>query len=407
MGSMPIDALAGIGGRERSRIVPKVPLPMVNWIPLRKITNTIFEEINDEQTLQELDFAAFEEVFKAKKTKDIALKLAGMTKKEMVSVVESNRARNLVITYRRIGMDYDFLKTTVENSDLTELLPEHAELLLGYIPTDDEKAALDKHAHEKDRLDEAERFMWEMLNVERYESRLRVMAYIGFFDEILYAAQPQVDCILRASRALKNSAPFKKVLEIILAFGNYMNSAKRGIAYGFKLESFARLLDTRSSSNRNITLLHWIAQTITDKYPQCEHFYETLEGLEEASRVSIVTLGTDVAGLRKGIDLILYEREKQQTNYILYTFYINAVEKVAKLTDEFKQMKEAYEHIVTQFNESPQSTEPFEFFGIFSKFVKEFKKCLKDNKRRKEAPQKKTMLKVLTRDEFAQKFRSA
>ena len=233
---------------------------------------------------------------------------------------------------------------------------------------------MDKHAHHKERLDEAERFMWEMLSVERYESRLRVMAYIGFFDEIIMAAQPQVDCVLRASENLLQSASFKKVLEVILAFGNYMNSSKRGIANGFKLESFARLLDTRASTNRSITLLHWIAQTITDNYPQCEHFYETLGGLEEASRVSLVTLGTDVAGLRKGIDLILYEREKQQTNYILYTFYINAVEKVAKLTDAFKQMKVQYEKVVAMFNEA-LAMEPFDFFGLFNQVRPALQRC--------------------------------
>lgn len=73
-------------------------------------------------------------------------------------------------------MGHDFLKKTILGTDLTELLPEHAELLLNYIPTDEEVAALEKHSHHKDRLDEAERFMFEMQKVDRYESRLRVMA---------------------------------------------------------------------------------------------------------------------------------------------------------------------------------------------------------------------------------------
>ena len=52
------------------------------------------------------------------------------------------------------------------------------------------------------------------------------------FDEILLHSKPQVDALYRASNQLANSAPFNKLLEIILAFGNYMNSAKRGSAYG-------------------------------------------------------------------------------------------------------------------------------------------------------------------------------
>ena len=136
------------------------------------MTNTIFEEIDDENVLAEIDFRDFERMFKSKEAHELKLKTtAGSKKKELVTVIESNRARNLVITYRRIGMDYAFLQETIMSTDLTELQPEHAELLLNYIPTEDEVSALDKHSHHKDRMDEADRFMWEMLKVERYEKR--------------------------------------------------------------------------------------------------------------------------------------------------------------------------------------------------------------------------------------------
>ena len=67
------------------------------------------------------------------------------------------------------------------------------------------------------------------------------MAYIGYFDELVTTVMPQITAVLNASEALITSANFKKMLEIILAFGNYMNSAKRGPAYGFKLPTFERV----------------------------------------------------------------------------------------------------------------------------------------------------------------------
>jgi hypothetical protein len=60
---------------------------------------------------------------------------------------------------------------------------------------------------------------------------------------------------------------------------------------------------------------------------QVESFLDEVSCLHEASRVSTVTLSADVQTLRKGIDLILYEREKQQNNFIIYAFYLNAVHK--------------------------------------------------------------------------------
>ena len=70
------------------------------------------------------------------------------------------------------------------------------------------------------------------------------MSYIGGFDELFVIVEPQIEAVIRAADALANSPAFKKVIEIILAFGNYMNSAKRGAAYGFKLASFERVCGT-------------------------------------------------------------------------------------------------------------------------------------------------------------------
>jgi hypothetical protein len=99
-----------------------------------------------------------------------------------------------------------------------------------------------------------------------------------------------------------------------------------------------------------------------------------------------VTLATDVTGLRKGIDLILYEREKQPANFVIFTFYNNAVHKVAHVSEQFKIMQEAYDQVCTAFNESSSMVEPFDFFIIFDKFAKNFKKCMAENAERAKAP---------------------
>eukprot|EP00052_Salpingoeca_macrocollata_P009845 m.77324 g.77324 ORF g.77324 m.77324 type:complete len:908 (+) comp17281_c0_seq1:168-2891(+) len=390
-GPPPPPPLMGGPGQYRRRIQPNVPLPMLNWVPLRKVNDTIFDGLDDEAIIQEMDFREFELEFKAKAAKklggdDGGISAAAKKKKERIIIVETNRARNLVITWRRIGMDYELLRHTILSSDLTGLPAEHAELLLSYVPTDEEATEIAKHGHKKDRLAEAERFMFEMLKVDRYESRLRVMAYIGYFDDLVLTAMPQINAVLSASETLITSVAFKKILEIILAFGNYMNSAKRGPAFGFKLPTFERMLDTKSTDRRQ-TLLHYIVHTVTEHYPQALQFLSELEKpVADASRVSLVTLTQDVQGLRKGIDLILYEREKQQQNYVIHCFYLHAVHKVARITEKFNMMTEGYQRVCKLFNENPDTLEPFDFFSVFDRFVNNWKKCAEDNRRRKEAP---------------------
>lgn len=69
---------------------------------------------------------------------------------------------------------------------------------------------------------------------------------------------------------------------MILAFGNYLNSAKRGPAYGFKLQGLDTLLDTKSTDKR-ICLLHYIVETIRNKFTDLLNFESELLYIEKAA----------------------------------------------------------------------------------------------------------------------------
>ncbi len=57
----------------------------------------------------------------------------------------------------------------------------------------------------------------------------------------------------------------KLVFEIILAFGNYMNRGNRGNASGFKIQSLNKMVDTKSSIDKKVTLLHHLASVVKTK----------------------------------------------------------------------------------------------------------------------------------------------
>lgn len=92
----------------------------------------------------------------------------------------------------------------------------------------------------------------------------------------------QVQAILSASRSLVASKKLRAFLEIVLAFGNYLNSGKRGPAYGFKLQSLDSLVDAKSG-DRKLCLLHYIIETIHKKFPEALHFDAELRFVEKAA----------------------------------------------------------------------------------------------------------------------------
>ena len=64
---------------------------------------------------------------------------------------------------------------------------------------------------------------------------------------------------------LMESQKLRRVLEVVLAFGNIMNRGNRGNAYGFKLSSLNKVIDTKSSADKDMTLLHYVVKTLESK----------------------------------------------------------------------------------------------------------------------------------------------
>lgn len=61
-----------------------------------------------------------------------------------------------------------------------------------------------------------------------------------------------------------------------------MNSAKRGPAYGFKLQSLDSLVDMKSA-DKKISLINYIAETIRFKIPELNDFDKELLLIEKAA----------------------------------------------------------------------------------------------------------------------------
>lgn len=59
-----------------------------------------------------------------------------------------------------------------------------------------------------------------------------------------------VSALSLASREVVQSEALRQLLEVVLAFGNYMNKGQRGNAYGFKMSSLNKIADTKSSIDK-------------------------------------------------------------------------------------------------------------------------------------------------------------
>ena len=151
--------------------------------------------------------------------------------------------------------------------DTTALSMDMVELLQRMIPLEVEvKAYREYNAAGKDveKLTEEDRLMRQFACVERFGTKLQIMSFMASFEDNVKNVKPQIDTVMIASKSLRGSKKMKKILEFILAFGNYMNSTKKGPCYGFRLQSLDSLTITKSSDKKQ-HILHYIADLVHQK----------------------------------------------------------------------------------------------------------------------------------------------
>ncbi|XP_077074896.1 formin-like protein 3 isoform X8 [Siphateles boraxobius] len=377
--------------RIKKPIKTKFRLPIFNWAALKpnQINGTVFNEIDDERVLEELDLEKFEELFKTKAqgpVVDLSCSKSKVSQKAInkVQLLDANRSKNLAITLRKANKSTEEICKAIQTFDLKALPVDFVECLMRFLPTDAESKLLRQYERERrplDQLAEEDRFMLFFSKIERLTQRMSIITFVGNFSDNVNMLTPQLNAIIAASASVKSSPKLKKILEIILAVGNYMNSSKRGSVYGFKLQSLDLLLDTKST-DRKMTLLHYIALVVKEKYPELATFYNELHFVDKAAAVSLENVLLDVKELGKGMDLVRRECSLHD-HAILKSFHQTSDTQLDKLQKDAKTAEEAFNNVVHYFGESPKTTPPSVFFPVFVRFIRAYKEAVEENELKK------------------------
>uniref|UniRef100_A0A8D8HK72 Formin-like protein CG32138 n=1 Tax=Culex pipiens TaxID=7175 RepID=A0A8D8HK72_CULPI len=390
----------------KRKVQTKYKLPTLNWVALKpnQVRGTIFNELDDEKLHRQIDFTDFEERFKigmgGPLTNGNCDNIDGLStfpskrfkKPEHISLLEHTRLRNIAISRRKLEMPADLVIKAINNLDLKQLSLENVELLQKMVPTDQEQKLYKEYVIEKKDLNlltEEDKFMLQLTKVERISSKLSIMNYIGNFFDSLHLINPQIYAIISASSSIKSSKKFRSLLEVILAFGNYLNSSKRGPAYGFKLQSLDTLMDTKSNDKR-MSLMHYIVGTLRQKFPELMNFDSELFCIDKAAQVSLEILISDVNELEKGMEQVRKEadlRGKGTHNHVLRDFLSNSEEKLKKIRVDCKTAQDSFKECIEYFGESSRNADANAFFSLLVRFVRAFKTCDQENEQRRRLEQ--------------------
>uniref|UniRef100_S4RJ87 Dishevelled associated activator of morphogenesis 1b n=1 Tax=Petromyzon marinus TaxID=7757 RepID=S4RJ87_PETMA len=310
---------------------PSNPLKSFNWskLPENKISSTVWSEIDDLRAFKVLDLADIERMFSAYQRQQTVFRWIRCVQKEMgsneelldcgsrkakeLSVIDGRRAQNCVILLSRIKITrFEVVQKSEERCERETLAHDTAvSQLLKFVPEKSDVDLLEEHKHETERMARADRFLYDMSRIPHYQQR-QALYFKKKFAERVAECKPKVEAILLASKELHQSRRLRQLLEVVLAFGNYMNKGQRGNAYGFKISSLNKIADTKSSIDKNITLLHYLITILEKKYPDVVNIQDDLQHVPEAARVNMLELEKEINLVRGGLKDVEKELDFQR-----------------------------------------------------------------------------------------------
>ncbi|CAO4368310.1 unnamed protein product [Caenorhabditis nigoni] len=386
----------------------KNKLPQLNWAAMKPMQakNTVFEKLNDELIIEKIDFSKLEEMFKMTTTtntlgepKEQAIGQVspgsassgggGVASARKNTLLDAKRFQNVAITRRKVAMDAKTIMAAVHQLDLQSLSAEKVDILSRILPTDDERKlyrekkenSKENETNPMDLLSEEDNFVAALCEIERLEHKLSVMRIMSEFDESAALLEPQLTHVTAASKCAREAETFHGVLEVILAFGNYMNSGKRGGAYGFKLSSLDSLAILKSQTDKSLTLLHMIVAEIETHLSHLKTFADQLKFVDKATHVQWDSISSDMKDLEQGFKMAEKEQSLKGPDCpeTLQEFLKTRKQKMTDLEQSFQLAKSSFKDCCEFYGENEKTTPPNVFFQKLAHFVANYNKCRQEN----------------------------
>jgi Formin Homology 2 Domain/Subunit CCDC53 of WASH complex len=256
-----------------------------------------------------IDISKHVEMFQ-KQPDNVMGKKKGTTKsnsdaKEMAKLIDLNRANNVAITLKAFN---DF--THMELAQIIEFLDpqgkvkgDRALFMKDLLPVPAETKAIKSYKGGEDRLVTAEKWFKQIVHIKRIEEKIEVMRTMETFKMDAIVLGKSFQLLTKVCNQVMDSDRLPDLLDMVRQIGNTMNEGRGEAAAGFKLDFLPRLAQTKGSDKKTtaldlvVMLFHVRNQRealmLSTEIPDCQ----------EASRIQLSDLLTDVrtleASLRK------------------------------------------------------------------------------------------------------------
>lgn len=385
----------------------------MHWdkIPDRGLEMTVFNEIdpNSVDLPKDLLLDAFMEKPREKKpvVKDDKKKSAGPAKQQ-VSLLDSKVLRNNGIVLKRFRTKVEDLRDSIVAMDLHKFDTDNLVALRGIAPATEDLAKLKAYDGDLSKLDEVTRFMVITARIPRYQNRLECALFMKAFAQDADSLSQRLQLVDTARKEVVQSHRLKRLIEVVLAMGNYLNEGTRnGEARAIKLASMLKL-DTVKTMDKKKTLLHVLMGWAKQKEPDLLLLDQDLVHMTEASHWGLDDLKNQVGSLTKGFTLLQNQLKMAQDSPkplegdkfadVVEPFLESSRDRMEALEVEYNQVQGDFDSCAKRFGEDPTKTKSADFFALVSAVVdmiavgvreNEMSAKAEERRRKREAQEKK------------------
>ncbi|XP_069784311.1 delphilin isoform X2 [Narcine bancroftii] len=303
-------------------------------------------------------------------------------KKDVIEVLSRKKAYNTSILIAHLKLSALELRQILMTMENDRLEPSHIKQLLLYAPDEEELKNFKRHSDDPSKLSEPDQFALQMLSVKEYKIRLRSLHFKVTLQEKTEEIKAGLQCIYKASVELKSGKKLAKILEFVLAMGNYLNNGqpKSPKTTGFKI-NFLTELDTTKTVDGKSTFLHILAKSLGQHFPDLLDFAKEIPTVALAAKVNQRTITaeiTDIHATRKEIQAAcenLTVSEEDRFAAVMTAFLGDAQPLIVSLDSLQNRAIEEFNKVSTFFGEDSKVTTTEAFFGIFAEFITKFERA--------------------------------
>ncbi|XP_062359838.1 delphilin [Cinclus cinclus] len=361
----------------------------LRWEQVENSEGTIWGQLGEDSDYDKLSdmvkYLDLELHFGTQKPTKPTLMPENFKKKDVVEILSHKKAYNTSILIAHLKLSHIELRRILMTMETDRLEPSHIKQLLLYAPDGEEVQRFQSYKENPGKLSEPDQFVLQMLSVPEYKIRLRSLHFKTTLQEKTEEIKASYECICKASLELKSSKKLAKILEFVLAMGNYLNNGqpKTSKTTGFKINFLTELNTTKTVDGKS-TFLHILAKSLSQHFPELLGFAKDLPTVPLAAKVNQRTLTADLKDLHSTVSDIqkachsMPASAEDRFAIVMTSFLESAQPAMRSLDDLQHKAMEEFSKVLSFFGEDSKMTTSEAFFGIFAEFMSKFERALSD-----------------------------